>query len=168
MKGLTAPQAIFLVFAVFSVGGALSVVLVRNLFHAALWLAATFLGVACIYILLDADFVGMSQIIVYVGAISVLMLFAIMLTEDVVGARKTALRSAWVAALPVVAAVAAVLVRWFVRFSWREPTVSGPQNTAGVMGVEFVGRYVFAFELASIILLAALIGAILLAKEERS
>jgi NADH-quinone oxidoreductase subunit J len=161
-------QLVFLFFAAVTVVGALAVVLVRNLFHAALWLAVTFLSVASLFIVLNADFVGLSQVIVYVGAISVLMLFAIMLTEDVVGARGLSLRSAWPAALPVAAGVCVVLVRWFARYAWLPPQPPKPGGTAGTIGLAFIQKYLFAFELASVILLAALIGAIYLAKEERS
>lgn len=161
-------QLVFLFFASVTVVGALAVVLVRNLFHAALWLAVTFLAVASLFIVLNADFVGLSQVIVYVGAITVLMLFAIMLTEDVVGAKRLSLRSAWPAALPVAAGVGVVLVRWFTRYAWLPPQPPGPGGTAGIIGLAFVQKYLFAFELAPVILLAALIGAIYLAREERS
>lgn len=162
---LTATQIAFLGFASFTIIGALLVVFSRNIFHAALWLAATFAAIGGIYVVLNADFVGMSQIIVYVGAIAVLMMFAIMLTEDVAGMRTTRLRSAWVAALPVAAAMGALLVKWFGLYSWRDPQKL-PEQTAGVIGQAFIQNYLFAFELASVILLACLIGAILLAKGE--
>jgi len=164
---LTASQLAFLVFGALAVVCALFVVLARNLFHAALWLASTFLMVACVYVLLNADFVAMSQVIVYVGAISVLMLFAIMLTEDVVGAKGQALRSAWPAALPVAVAMLTVLTRWFVRYPWHAPETPLSADTAGVIGLAFIQKYLFAFELASVLLLAALIGAIMLAREEK-
>ncbi len=165
---LSITELCFLVFAAFTVLASLAVVLSRNLFHSALWLAAAFLGIASIYILLSADFVGMSQIIVYVGAISVLMLFAIMLTEDVVGARGTRVRGGWVAVVPVAMAVGALLFRWFAGYSWPRLQDAGEQKTAGVIGQAFIQKYLFAFELTSVILLVALIGAIMLAKEERS
>lgn len=160
-------QLAFLFFAAVTVLTALAVVLSRNLFHAALWLAVMFLSVGSVFIVLNADFVGVSQVIVYVGAVSVLMLFAIMLTEDVVGAKGRGLRNAWPSALPVAVAVCVLLVRWFAGFGWRQPQAPRPEGTAGTIGLAFIQTYLFAFELASVILLAALIGAIYLAKEER-
>lgn len=164
---LTGAQIAFLAFAGLTSVFALLVVTSRNLFHAALWLVAAFTGVACIYVLLHADFVAMSQIIVYVGAIAVLMMFAVFLTEDVVGRRSAGMRCTWFAALPVAAPLLTVLVRWAVRYPWKNPHATPPPGTAAVIGAAFIQRYLFAFELASVVLLAALIGAILLAKEDK-
>lgn len=164
---ITWQQAAFLAFGAVTLAAALLVVFSRNLFHAALWLAAAFTGVACIYVTLHAEFVAMSQMIVYVGAVAVLMLFAVFLTEDVVGKRSRQLRSAWVYALPVSVALCAILLRWFGRYPWKPPAREHASDTAGVIGIAFLQKYLFAFELTSIILLAALIGAILLAREEK-
>ncbi len=161
------PRLVFLFFAAVTVVGALAVVLAKNLFHAGLWLAVTSLAVASLFIVLNADFVGLSQVIVYVGAISILMLFAILLTEDVAGAKRLSLRSAWPAALPVAVGVCVVLLRWLTRYAWLPPQPPRPGGTAGTIGLAFIQKYLFAFELASVILLAALIGAIYLAREER-
>ncbi len=160
-------QLAFLAFGGLTLAAALLVVFSRNLFHAALWLAATFTGVACIYVTLHAEFVAMSQMIVYVGAVAVLMLFAVFLTEDVVGQRSRRLRSAWVLSLPVAVAVSAILLRWFGGYPWKVPAREHAADTAGVIGVAFIQKYLFAFELTSVILLAALIAAILLAREEK-
>lgn len=165
---VTWEQVAFLSFGALTLVAAMLVVFSRNLFHAALWLAATFTGVACIYVTLHAEFVAMSQMIVYVGAVAVLMLFAVFLTEDVVGQKSRRLRSAWVFALPVAVAVCAILLRWFSGYPWKPPASDHATDTAGVIGIAFIQRYLFAFELTSIILLAALIGAIFLAREEKA
>lgn len=166
---MTLAQILFLVFAAAVLGCALLVVLGRNIFHCAIAMATSFLGIACIYLLMSADFVGLSQIIVYVGAISILMLFAIMLTEDVVGARSKALRRVWPAALPVAAAILALLLKWVAPEFTRSAALVVPEGgTALFIGRAFLNQYIFAFELTAVILVAAVIGAIYLAREERS
>jgi hypothetical protein len=78
-------QLIFIIIAAISLGGALMVVTTRNLVHAALWLILTLFGVAVLFVLLNAGFLAIVQVVVYIGAIAILMIFAIMLTRQVMG-----------------------------------------------------------------------------------
>src|SRR3989337_4500895 len=80
---MTAMQVVFLVTAVVTLGGAVMVVTARNLVHAALWLILTLFGIAVMFALLNAGFLAVVQVVIYIGAISILMIFAIMLTRRV-------------------------------------------------------------------------------------
>ena len=88
-------QIVFGVLALFALFAAVMVVSVRNLIHAALWLIATFFTVAAIYLLMQAEFLSLAQVLIYVGAVSILILFAIMLTRDVEGETTQLLYKRW-------------------------------------------------------------------------
>jgi NADH-quinone oxidoreductase subunit J len=155
------------------------VVATRNVIHSALWLIASFFGVGALYLLLEAEFAAVIQVLVYVGAVSILMLFAIMLTRHVTGEGEHQYYSRWWLSLGVSALLfAAVLVPTLVRQSWRPvetppagPTIPGqPTGIAGSLeiGQAFMREYVIPFEVASVLLLVALVGAIVVAYEERT
>jgi NADH:ubiquinone oxidoreductase subunit 6 (subunit J) len=149
----------FVVLAAAAVGGAVMMVLVRNVVHAAFWLLEVMMAVAGLFMLLSAGFLALIQVMVYAGAVSVLVLFTVMLT---LRRREDAERpldlswSAGVIALGVFAAVAAAVA------SFVPPVISAPSVTPGV--AEF-GRVLFTeralpFEIASVVLLIALVGAV--------
>lgn len=167
-------QIIFGLIAALVVGAAVLVVTVRNVIHAALWLIASFFGVGALYLLLEAEFIAIVQVLVYVGAISILILFAIMLTRHVTGEGVRQLtRNWWIAGLVSAALFAAVLVPQLINHSWNVPPVPGPEAApvvlAGVpdLGKGFVTDFVIQFEIAGVLLTVALIGAIVIAFEER-
>ena len=174
------------------------VVFVKNIIHAALWLIASFAGVAAFYFLLEAPFIGVVQVLVYTGAISILVLFAIMLTRQVTGEGSRQLFSRWwLAAIVCALLFGGVIVPtiWAPQLpvaDASQPTY-WPQNdlaaasaapngepqpeaeTASVpiagafeIGRSFMGEYLIPFELSSILLLVALIGAVVIAYEERT
>ncbi|MEI8166982.1 MAG: NADH-quinone oxidoreductase subunit J, partial [Chloroflexales bacterium] len=91
----TVVQIVFGLIAALIVGAAVMVVTARNVIHAALWLIASFFGVAALYMLLEAEFIAVVQILVYVGAIAILILFAIMLTRQVTGEGVRQLTERW-------------------------------------------------------------------------
>ena len=196
----TVIQVIFFILSALILVSGLMVVIVKNIIHAALWLIASFAGVAALYFLLEAPFIGVVQVLVYAGAVSILMLFAIMLTRQIAGEATRQLFERW-----WVAGVAAVGIFLFVLV----PTILSPglpagasgeggvwpqrdlvaatatpeqQGTdqsaeqpaaAGVAGALEIGRsfmreYLLPFEVASVLLLVALIGAVVIAYEERS
>jgi NADH:ubiquinone oxidoreductase subunit 6 (subunit J) len=96
---VTLEQVIFILVSLLTLGTGIVVVTNRNLFHAALAMMASFLGVAGLYILLDAGFLAAAQLLVYIGAISILIIFAIMLTRRMMQAREAAVQLAkWVGA----------------------------------------------------------------------
>lgn len=156
--------AFFIVAAITLVGGFL-VASMRNVMHAALALMLSFFGVAGMYVILDAGFIAAVQVLVYIGAIAVLILFAIMLTRGLMTKTLAAENSQWIAAAVIALLLFAVLFFIVIGTSW---PVS-PSQVVGDMipkiGTELMTTYVLPFEIASLLLLAALIGAIVIARE---
>lgn len=146
--------------------GAVRVVTTKNVVHAALWLTLVLSGVAAIYILLAAEFVAVVQIIVYVGAIVVLFLFGIMLTRAPIGRDANLDNDQRWAALAVgllmFGVLAAVLSK---QFGQVHVDTSAVQRTAGVADSVFT-TYVIPFEVVSVVLLAALVGAVVIARRD--
>jgi NADH-quinone oxidoreductase subunit J len=154
----------FWVLAITTIANALMVAFVRNLIHAVLFLALTFVGVAGIYIVLSADFVAVVQVLIYAGAVGVLMTFAIMLTP---AADRT--NSATAFQLP--AAILAGLILAVIIFvaydtNWDISNREGFSTTARALGEAFLKPYVVPFEVASVLLMTAMIGAIVLTRED--
>jgi NADH-quinone oxidoreductase subunit J len=161
-------------FAFFSLAAlmlisALRVVTARSILHAGFWLLPCFIGIAGMYALLSAHFFVVVQVLIYVGAILVLILFALMLTRDVMNPHVPyANRLQFLAGL--ICAGLALVVSWaLARHTW--PAASGlpagPAEQTKALGEALIGLYAVPFEAASVLLLAALIGAIVLAKSER-
>lgn len=167
MRQITLQHIAFLILAGITLGSALLVVSLRNIFHSLLFLALSFLGVAGIYLLLSADFLAAAQVLIYIGAITVLLMFALMMTHRVMSKSIVqTLAQWWVAPLAASAGLLALLVRLFVFNPWNlKPTTAGP--TTGIIGQALLTKYLLPFELASIVLLVAMVGAIVLAKDDR-
>jgi NADH-quinone oxidoreductase subunit J len=161
------PQNIaFGILAASIVVSAIKVVTVQNVVHAALYLVIVLAGVAGNYFLLGAEFVGVSQIIVYIGAIVVLFLFGIMLTQAHIG-RVGELDNdqKWVAAA-VALFLAGTLVT-VLQMAFRDQKIAfGPLQKTSDVGVSIFQTYVIPFEVVSIVLLAALVGAIVIARRD--
>ena len=156
----------FWVLAVICVGTALAVVFVRDVFRAALFLILCFFTVAGIYITLNADFLAAVQVLIYVGAVSVLLIFAIMLTRDAKqGSPSGRLR---VPALIIGLVLLGVMIGSILSFDWQPSAeMSGMVRTQDIAGLLFSeGGFVLAFEIAGLMLLAAIIGAIVLLREK--
>jgi NADH-quinone oxidoreductase subunit J len=149
---------------------ALMTVTARNLVHAALWLVTAFFSIGALYMLMQAEFVAIVQVFVYVGAIAVLILFAIMLTPDVSGESAAPIfRQRWIALVIAAALFGALLVpALYIQFQSALPPVSAdaPIASSTEIGTSFVREYVLPFELASVLLLAAMIGAIVIGLDE--
>jgi NADH-quinone oxidoreductase subunit J len=144
----------------------IGVVALKNIVHAAISMVLCFFGVAFIYVLLNAELVAIIQILIYVGAISVVILFAIMLTDQLRGRLRLFFNQQSVFALPLVVAVAVVLT-WILVTADLPGATSKSQNlTLAALANGLFNRYVFPFELVSLVLLAAMIGAILLTRRE--
>jgi NADH-quinone oxidoreductase subunit J len=178
-------QVLFLLIAGLGLGAALGTVLARNLVHAALYLIAFFFVVSVLFVLLEAEFLAAIQVLVYVGAVAILLMFAIMLTRNILGDETTSVPAGWVwpAALVVVLALFFVLVFGINnhvglkgRSDWAanraRPSLSDPARAAAVndmgkaVGDEMLTRYAVAFEVAGLLLTAALVGAIAVAHRE--
>jgi NADH-quinone oxidoreductase subunit J len=149
----------FVVLAVACVGGALGMLTTRNVFHAAYWLLASMLATAGIYMLLSAQFVALVQIMVYAGAVSVLLLFAIMLTlrrrEDAIRSRDFSL-----GALVLASLVGGALFIALRGAHFKVATVTGALPGVTEFGRELFTTWTLPFEIASLLLTVALVGAV--------
>jgi len=166
-------QLIFLITAVITLGAAIMVVAARNLVHAALWLILTLFGVAVMFGLLSAPFFAVVQVVIYIGAISILMIFAIMLTRrGLLDSGSQFNKGWWVAGLLSLLSFTALV--WMLStwegFHTPLPELSRDTDFVAALGAQLVnpGGYVLPFEVASILLLAALIGAVVVAWEKKA
>lgn len=159
-----ATQVIFFLSAALILVSAVLVVTVRNLVHAALWLIATLFGVAMLYVLLEAGFLAVVQVVVYIGAIAILFIFAVMLTRRDLLSQSSQTNANWPVALGV-SALALVGIAFIARgfaFSLERTPALVPDNTLQLLGEALTSPnlFVLPFEVASVLLLAALIGAV--------
>ena len=169
---MTALQIIFILVAAITLGGAVMVVTVRNLVHAALWLILSLFGIAVMFALLNAGFLAVVQVVIYIGAIAILMIFAIMLTRRVMQDVGSQLNPGWWIAglLSVVffGGLVWMLEKW-EGFYLRMPVLATDADPLRLLGQALVSpnAYVLPFELSSVLLLAALVGAIMVASERQ-
>lgn len=167
-------QMVFGLIALFILVAAAMVVSVRNVIHSALWLIACFFGVGALYLLLEAEFLAVVQVLVYVGAVSVLILFAIMLTRQIGGEGVRQLTSRWPVVLVVtVLLFATVMTPTLINQQWNvppAPPLGTPELIAGPaeLGRGFVNEFLIQFQVVGVLLTVALIGAIVIAFEERA
>ena len=156
----------FWILAVVGIGAALSVVFLRNVFRAALCLILCFLAVAGIFITLSADFLAAVQVLVYVGAISILIILGIMLTREVQrGSLGNRLRiPAFIVAVFFLGAVAYAMMNT----TWQVVSVLPQEPTTSALGAMLFGDggFILAVEIAPILLLVAILGAIVLVREK--
>jgi NADH-quinone oxidoreductase subunit J len=159
---------LFGLLAVLTLSGAVGAALLRNLVHCALSLTLTFVGLALLYLNLDAQFVGLSQVLVYIGAVAILVVFAILLTG---GAGKmpthptvsAGWRTGWLAAV----AVGFVLIGALLHSPLPHSDVPAPEVTVQQIGRLLMGPYVLPLEIVAVLLTVALIGAVIVAMPER-
>ncbi len=159
----------FGILAVMMLGTALGVVLLPNIVHSAFLLAGVFISIAGLYILLNADFVAAAQILVYVGAVNVLILFAIMLVNKQENYTELPGRLVRKVATAVVCfGLFALLGTMVLITPWSLDTTSPAviDNTIITLGEHFFSDYLLPFELASVLLLMAMVGAIILARRD--
>jgi NADH-quinone oxidoreductase subunit J len=170
---MVAQNIFFYVIAAVMVAAAVVVVTNRNVVRSALALIVVFAGVAGQFILLAAEFVAVTQVLVYIGAITVLMLFGIMLTRSRIGRETDMTNSHWwvgvITALVLLGTMGYALVDYFgddaLPVEREVATVNG-SNTATVSDAIF-NQYLIPFEVISVLLLAALVGAIVIARKDR-
>ncbi|GAA3423242.1 NADH-quinone oxidoreductase subunit J family protein [Streptosporangium sandarakinum] len=163
----TGQEIVFLLLGAVAVGAALLVVTTRQLVHAALWLVVTFGALAGCYLVLTAEFVAWVQVLIYVGAIVVLLLFGIMLTRAPIGRSADLDSGNRPAAALVALATAAVLVTVVVDgFRTAYAPLRAGGGSAGEIGSSVFRNWVLPFEALSVLLLAALIGAIVLSRTD--
>ena len=157
---------IFYLVAGITVVSAAVVAFSRNIVHSAFSLVGTFGGVAGIYVMLGADFVAAVQVLIYVGGILVLILFAVMLTHRIAEVQLTNRSVGKIPALIVTGLVIALLVTTILESSWNKADKVTHDPTTAQIGELFLKEYLLPFELASIVLLVALIGAVVLSRKE--
>jgi NADH:ubiquinone oxidoreductase subunit 6 (subunit J) len=181
-------QVLFVLIATIGLAAALGTILARNLVRAALYLVAFFFMVACQFVLLEAEFLAALQVLVYIGAVAIILMFGIMLTRNIQGDDPASNPSSW--QLPgLVAGLGVFLVLAFgityqkglgTTPAWsttdeRPPIAKGDVNSprarsvndmAQVVGAELMTRYLIGFEVAGLLLTVALVGAIAIAHRE--
>ncbi len=170
---MTAEQIIFLLTGVLIIGSALLVVTTRKLLHAALWLVVSLFGVTVLYAMLQANFLAVVQVVVYIGAIAILFIFVVMFTSRELMEHGRQTRSSWwiPALLGLVILTGLVLLILNVPGVGRTP-VALPVglDTVLALGTALVSpdAYVLPFEVASLLLLAALVGAVYVATVDKN
>ena len=165
-------QIIFLVAALVTLFCAIQVVLTTRMMHAAFWLVGTLLGVAVLFALLESRFFVVVQVLVYIGAIAILIIFAVMLTRKIMDEHQPRMNQLWgVALIPacgILAGLIYILSRWSA-FSTNVRTVPVNGEDIEALGKALVSPtgYMLPFEVSSVLLLAALIGAIFVSYERK-
>ena len=140
------------------------IIVARNLMHAVLLLILSFVGMAGLFITLSADFVGVVQVLIYAGAIAVLMIFAVMLTPR--SDRNNAGNILQLPALVLSGLLTTGLVFVVLQTDWREASRGSFDATAASIGDALLKPFVLPFEIASVLLVVAMIGAIVLVRED--
>jgi NADH-quinone oxidoreductase subunit J len=165
---MTAEQIIFLVVAFFTLGSGFMVVTTGNLVHAALWLVSTLFGVAIVFALLNAGFLAVVQVVVYIGAIAILFIFAVMLTRKDMRDQGPQMNRGWWAGALIAVLVFAGL--FFLLQGWNGLSKTAAAIPFGFDAVAELGNalvspdaFVLPFEVASVLLVAALVGAVYVA-----
>jgi NADH-quinone oxidoreductase subunit J len=157
---------VFAAVSLVTLAAAIAVVTNKNILHSAFFLVLAFVGVASIYVLLEAPFIAVVQVLVYIGAIAILIVFAIMLTRRLMSSDLEQRNQQWIwAALG--ALVLFGVLGWIVySASWPVIESAAPQEPIALLGQELLSTFVVPFEIASVLLLAALVGSILIGREK--
>ena len=158
----------FYLIAALTLAGALAAMTLKHLVHAALAVTAAFAGLALFFLNLDAQFAGFAQILIYIGAVAILIVFAILLTRGAELPKGGVFSRTWFVGMAIAAGIFAVL-GWAVIASARalpSETVA-PAVTVHDIGVAIVGRYALPLEIVALLLTAATIGAVIVALHEK-
>src|ERR1700749_1795498 len=158
---------IFAILTALTIAGGLAAVVLRNTVHCALALAVAFAGLALLFLGLDAQFAGFAQILVYVGAVAILVVFAILLTRSSETPSSGVFSKTWLTGLVVAAAVFSVLAWAVLQSRAALPQEQAePQVTVAQIGHALMGSYVLPLEIVAVLLTAAMIGAVIVAMHE--
>ncbi|MEW6045824.1 MAG: NADH-quinone oxidoreductase subunit J [Bacillota bacterium] len=168
----------YIILAAVTLISAYGVVVAPKLMHSALWLGAAFVGMAGLFLLLDADFLAAAQILIYVGAITTMILFGIMLS-DIRDLRAPGVEPWWKrlaslvlsprrGLLPLLSALGFTSALWAVawRAPWPDQAPPASENVTASIGELLFTQYALPFEVASVLLLVALVGAVVLSMRE--
>lgn len=158
----------FFILGILTIGGATAALTLRNLVHCVLALMLAFVGLAGLYLQLDAQFIGFAQVLVYIGAVAILIVFAILLTRGTESPSQSIVSSSWRISSGVSLAVFGVLA-WTIRSSvaTRISRPSQPEITVKQIGNALMSRFALPLEVIGLLLTAALIGAVTIAMQEK-
>jgi NADH:ubiquinone oxidoreductase subunit 6 (subunit J) len=160
--------AAFIIIALFTVAAAVGAMCWRNLVHCALTLILALAGLAALYLQLDAQFVGFAQILIYVGAVAILIVFAILLTRGAESSQGSIFSGNWAVGAAIALLAFGVLARVIVssRALPERPTPV-PEASVRQIGNQLMGKYVLPLEVIGLLLTAALIGAVVIALRDK-
>jgi NADH-quinone oxidoreductase subunit J len=159
-------EAVFYLVATFTIACALGVALTNNVMYSAFSLMGTLLGVAGVFVMLGADFLGIVQLLVYVGGILVLTIFAVMLTHRIADVNVSNRAVGRPFALVLVGGMLWWLIDVGTAATWVVKAQGAPAPTTYGIGNAFLSDYVLPYEVASLVLLVALIGAVVVSRKE--
>jgi len=162
---MTIVQGVFILMALITLCGGIGVVLARSVFVSALCLILSFVGVAGIYVVAEAGFLAGVQLLIYVGAIAVLILFTVMLTRHVMSEETRSFNEQWGIAGTIAGLLFIVLALLGIGADWQISTASPPADSITELAKALLGPYGLPFEVASVVLLVALVGAIVIARD---
>ncbi len=158
----------FVILALLVIAGAAAVLTLRNLIHCVLALTVSFVGLAGLYLQLGAQFVGFAQVLVYIGAVAILIVFAILLTRGAGTAPQLTLSPTWIFSSMVAVAVFALLT-WTIRSSViaRRELLPQSDSTVKQIGDALMSRFVLPLEIIGVLLTVALVGAVSIAMRDK-
>ena len=161
-------ELIFYALAGITLGSSAGVALSKNIIYSSFSLLGTFLGVAGLYIYLSADFLAVTQVLIYVGGVLVLILFAVMLTSKIDDINLSNDTVGLIPALGGASVMAILLVFVALKTPWHAPlaTTATYRPTTAELGELFLNQYLLPFEVGSVVLLASLVGAVVVARKE--
>ncbi|HDD55953.1 MAG TPA: NADH-quinone oxidoreductase subunit J [Chloroflexi bacterium] len=159
---------VFVFASLVTLGAAVAVVTNKNILHSAFYLILAFVGVAAIYVMLEAPFIAMVQVLVYIGAIAILIVFAIMLTRRLMSKDMDQKNAQWIPSA-LGSLTLFVVLGWIVYTAgWPAQEGAMPAEPISQLGQDLLTTYLVPFEIASVLLLAALVGAILIGRERET
>ena len=158
----------FFIIAFLTLGSAIAAMSLRNLVHCALSMVLTFAGVAALYLQLNAQFIGFAQILVYIGAVAILIVFAVLLTRNADAKRGVRISTtSWIGGLAVSLVVMVALVGAILNSSKVSAVSSSePRITVKEIGEQLMTKYVLPLEIVGLLLTAAMIGAVVISLKE--
>ena len=158
----------FFILGVLTIVGAAAALTLRNLVHCVLALMVAFVGLAGLYLQLDAQFIGFAQILVYIGAVAILIVFAILLTRGTESPSQSIVSPSW-GISSVVSVVVFGVLAWTIRSSvvTRHPIPPQPEMTVKQIGNALMSRFALPLEVVGLLLTAALVGAVTIAMQDK-
>jgi NAD(P)H-quinone oxidoreductase subunit 6 len=160
------PDVLFYAFAALTVAGAAGVALSRNILYSAIGLLMALLGAGSLYVFLSADFVAVTQLLIYIGGVLVLILFAVMLTSRITEVNVSNTSFGKLGGGLLFVSVAPVLLAVAILAPWPAKSPAALAPTTEIIGHGFLTQWLLPFEVASLVLLATLIGAVVIARKE--